>query len=59
MSCCSVATDLQVLYFSPTDDLQDLVCSYNILQLSAARKKKRQNAPRKKKTLSTRHAPGV
>ncbi len=24
--CCSVATDLQVLYFSPADDLQDLVC---------------------------------
>ncbi len=24
--CCSVATDLRVLYFSPTDDLQDLVC---------------------------------
>ncbi len=26
MSCCSVATDLRVLYFSPTDDLQDTVC---------------------------------
>ncbi len=25
-SWCSVATDLRVLYFCPTDDLQDLVC---------------------------------
>ncbi len=24
--CCSVATDLRILSFSPTDDLQDPVC---------------------------------